>query len=140
MQISKGEKWCKYSADDEWRVAIGAYKDTIVAVTRPTYPNGRFTTDENGNGVALEPVMVTEPVTYPMPLPNDGIVGSPTQESPQERGWRGGSTTSGLNLEANKVDHFSQANHPRVRERIEATIRGTSAPNNRQIQDAFLVR
>lgn len=137
--FSKGEKWCKYSADDEWRVAIGAYKDTTIMVTRPTYPNGRFTTDENGNGVALDPVLVTAPVTYPMPLPNDGIVGTRSQESPQEQDWRKGVTKSGLNLDANKVDHFSQANHPVIRERIQATIEGRTSQSNPKIRTAFFV-
>lgn len=108
-------------------------------VTRPTYLNGRFITDENGNGSANQMVMGTFSFPQTVVLPNDGIIGGATQESPLERDWTGGNSVSGLNLEANKVDHFSQANHPRIRERIEATIRGTSAPSNRQIQDAFKV-
>jgi hypothetical protein len=78
-------------------------------------------------------------ITVPVYLPHDGILGTQTQESPQERNWTGGSTPSGLNLEANKVDHFSQANHPTVRRQIEATIRGTTS-NLRNVQDAFFVR
>lgn len=61
-----------------------------------------------------------------------------TQESPQEQGWRSGSTPYGLNLEANKVDHFSQANHPRIRTQIEATITGRTTSNQR-IVDTFKV-
>jgi len=76
-------------------------------------------------------------ITYPLYLPHDGIVPASTQESPQERNWRSGNTVSGLNLEANKVDHFSEANHPRVRERIEATLQAGTIQNNLKIQDAF---
>jgi hypothetical protein len=67
-----------------------------------------------------------------------GIVSTDTQESPQEKGWSGGSTPSGLNLVANKVDHFSEANHPRVRERLEATIQGQTTTDTRII-NAFRV-
>jgi hypothetical protein len=77
-------------------------------------------------------------ITYPIRLPNDGIVPASTQESPQERNWRSGSTPSGLNLEANKVDHFSEANHPTIRRQIEATIRGTSS-NLERVRSAFFV-
>ncbi len=68
-----------------------------------------------------------------------GIVCTDTQESPQERGWLRGNTVSGLNLEANKVDHFSEANHPRVRERLEATMRGQTTRTNLRVIDAFKV-
>lgn len=78
-------------------------------------------------------------ITYPLYLPHDGIVPASTQESPQERNWRSGNTVSGLNLEANKVDHFSQANHPRVRERLEATMRGQTTRTNLRVIDAFKV-
>ena len=72
-------------------------------------------------------------------VPNDGILSTDTQLSPQEQSWNGRSSTTGLNLEANKVDHFSQANHPTIRRQIEATIRGTTS-NLRNVQDAFFVR
>ena len=73
-----------------------------------------------------------------------GIVSTDTQESPQERNWRGGggnlpaNTPSGLNLEAHKIDHFSEANHPRVKERIEATITGRTT-RDRRIIESFSV-
>jgi hypothetical protein len=78
-------------------------------------------------------------ITYPIYLPHDGIVGANTQESPQEPNWRSGSTTSGLNLEANKVDHFSQANHPVIRERIQGTIEARTSQTNPRIRTAFFV-
>lgn len=107
-------------------------------ITRPTYPNGRFIVDANGNGSANQMVLETVAVPWTIILPNDGIVPSTTQESPQERNWRSGSSVSGLNLEANKVDHFSQANHPTIKRQIEATITGRSS-NLRTVIDAFKV-
>ena len=136
--FEKGSKWVKNEADDNWTFVIGATKDTTVTASRIAWPNPAIKElpDPLPNG---DYPTVTFQITYPIRLPNDGIVGANTQESPQERNWRSGSTTSGLNLEANKVDHFSQANHPTVRRQIEATITGISS-NLSRVRDAFLVR
>ena len=137
--FEKGEKWIKNESDPAWAKVIGATKEITITVTRPTYPNGRFITDENGVGSANQMVLGTFTFPQTVVLPNDGIVGGATQESPQERNWTSGNSTSGLNLEANKVDHFSQANHPRIRERIEATIQAQTSQSNLKIREAFFV-
>lgn len=74
-----------------------------------------------------------------------GIVSTDTQESPQERNWRcsnlpDANTPSGLNLEAHKVNHFSQANHPSVRRQLNGVFNGDIHRNNPPLRDAFRVR
>lgn len=69
---------------------------------------------------------------------SDALVPLASQMNPREATWKPGQTTSNLNLEVNKVDHFSQANHPTVRRQIEATIRGTSS-NLERVVKAFFV-
>jgi hypothetical protein len=133
----KGEKWCK-QVDTPWSYVIGATKDTTIIASRIAWPSPDIRQLPEPDAMGNYPRVNVE-VTYSVTRPNDGIVGSPTQESPQERGWRGGSSVSGLNLEANKVDHFSQANHPRVRERLEATMRGQTTRTNIRVIDAFKV-
>ena len=136
-----GEQWCAPNGvgDWGWLNLIGALKEVTVTELRPVLPPGSsqltdFETDIDGN-IRMVEVEVKRFVR----VPNDGIVSTDTQESPQEKGWSGGSTTSGLNLEANKVDHFSEANHPRVRERLEATMRGRTTTSNLQVINAFRV-
>ncbi len=135
--FEKGSKWVKNEADTHWAVVIGATKDTTVTVSRIAWPNPAIKElpepDPNGDYPRVD-----VQITYPIRLPNDGIVGANTQESPLERNWRFGSGTSGLNLDANKVDHFSQANHPTVKLQLQKTMDGTSS-NLQKVIDAFRV-
>ena len=103
--FEKGEKWIKNEADAHWGFVIGASKDTTVTESRIAWPNPAIKElpERLPNG---EYPRVNVQITYSIRLPHDGIVGANTQESPQERNWRGGNTTSGLNLEANKVSTF----------------------------------
>jgi len=135
--FEKGSKWVKNEADLHWAYVIGATKDTTVTVSRIAWPNPAIKELPDPLPSGDYP-RVDVQITYPLYLPHDGIVPASTQESPQERGWRRGSTVSGLNLEANKVDHFSEANHPTVKRQIEATIRGTSS-NLERVRIAFQV-
>ena len=135
-----GEQWCAPNGvgDWGWLNLIGALKEVTVTELRPVLPPGSsqltdFETDIDGN-IRMVEVEVKRFVR----VPNDGIVSTDTQESPQEKGWNGGSTTSGLNLEANKVDHFSEANHPTVRRQIERTLDATTS-NLPSVRDAFRV-
>jgi hypothetical protein len=136
--FEKATKWFKDEADFQWGLAIGSYREETRTVSRIAWPNPAIKDLPDPLPSGDYP-RVDVQITVPVYLPHDGILGTQTQESPQERNWTGGSTPSGLNLEANKVDHFSQANHPTVRRQIEATIRGTTS-NLRNVQDAFFVR
>ena len=133
-----GEQWCapNGAGDLGWLSLIGAYKEVIGTELRPVLPSGSsqltdLETDADGN-IRLVEVEVKRLVR----VPNDGILSTDTQLSPQEQAWNGRSSTTGLNLEANKVDHFSQANHPTVRRQIERTL-DSETTSSTQIRTAF---
>ena len=136
--FEKGSKWVKNEADWHWAFVIGASKEVTVTASRIAWPNPAIKELPDPLPSGDYP-RVDVQITYYVPTLHDGIVPASTQESPQERGWAGGNSPTGLNLEANKVDHFSEANHPVIKERLKATIEARTSQTNPRIRTAFFV-
>ena len=70
---------------------------------------------------------------------SDALVPLASQRNPREPNWTPAITNSELNLEVKGANHFSQANHPEVRKKLNAVFSATFT-RNPQLIDAFLVR
>ncbi len=100
QQYLRGEEWLDRGADAGWAPIIGATKTITYTDTRY---RRRCADGQDDPPCDPEPYQVQ--VTATVIEDNDGIVGKTSQTN----------IPSILNYTANKADHFTQSNHPNVR-------------------------
>jgi hypothetical protein len=72
--FEKGSKWVKNEADSHWSSIIGATKDTTITASRIAWPNPAIKDLPDPLPSGDYP-RVDVQITFPIRLPNDGIVG-----------------------------------------------------------------
>jgi hypothetical protein len=135
-KYEKGEKWLKEEANTGWLETIEAYRDETFTGRRrvdPCRQSNRFDPDCDA-----EPYYEDYTATRRIYEDSDALVPVASQRNPREPNWTPGQPSE-LNLQVDGANHFSQANHPRVRQALNSVYNGDIHRNNRQLQDAFRV-